>query len=126
MVGRRWGSGVTNPTSTAPFQLRGQLLRPQDPTQSKDLTDQAFSLLKKVDKSTANGATPYSALYMNIGVNYLELAQDDLQHRNRTDAKATLANLTEIFPRLSPTDKQILTKPYQDLEAKLSTGPTRH
>lgn len=108
------------------FQLRGQLVRPQDPTQAKALTDQAFELLKKVDKSTTTGAAPYSALYMNIGVNYLELAQEDLQHRNRTDAKATLANLTEILPRLSANDKQILTKPYQQLEAKLSTGPTKH
>lgn len=108
------------------IQLRGQVLRPQDPREAKTLTDQAFDLLKRVDKNTANDATPFSALYMNIGANYLELAQDDLQRGDSTEARMMLANLAEILPHLSSDDKQILIKPYQNLEAKLSKGPTRH
>lgn len=108
------------------IQLRGQLLRQQNPHEAKALTDQAFDLLNRVDKNTANNATPFSALFMNIGVNYLELAQDDLQRGDRTDATTTLAKLTEILPHLSSDDKQILIEPYQNLEAKLSKGPTRH
>jgi tetratricopeptide (TPR) repeat protein len=108
------------------FQLRGQLLRQQDPRKANTLTDQAFDLLKRVDNNPANGATPFSALYMNIGVNYLELARDNLQRGDRTDATITLAKLSEILPHLSSDDKQILIEPYQNLQADLSKGPTRH
>jgi len=108
------------------LQLRGQLLRAQDPNGARALTDQAFYLLKKVDANTAHDVTPFSALYMNIGANYLELAQDDLQRGDRTDARTSLANLTEILPHLSSDDKQILIEPYQVLEGKLSIRPTRH
>jgi tetratricopeptide (TPR) repeat protein len=107
------------------MQLKGQLLRPKDPQEAKTLTDQALNLLKKLDRNTVNGATPFSALYMNIGANYLELAQDDLQRGSSADAQTTLAKLTEILPHLSPDDKQNLINPYQNLEMKLK-GPARH
>lgn len=108
------------------LQLRGQLLRPHDPTEAKVLTDQAFDLLRKIDEGSANNTAPFSALYMNIGVNYLELAQDDLTRGDRAGAKTTLTYLSAILSHLSSEDKQILMEPYKNLEGKLSTGPTRH
>jgi len=108
------------------LQLRGQLLRPHDPDAAKALTDQAFDLLRDVDEKSAKNVTPFSALYMNIGVNYLELAQDDLAHGDKAGARTALGYLTAILSHLSPEDKQILIEPYQDLQGKLSIGPTRH
>lgn len=108
------------------LQLRAELLRAEDPNGARTLTDEAFDLLKKVDANTPNDIVPFSTLYMDIGANYLELAQDDLQRGNRTDARTALANLTEILPHLSSDDKQPLIEPYQRLERKLLTGPTRH
>jgi tetratricopeptide (TPR) repeat protein len=108
------------------LQLRAQLLQPEDPREAKALTDQAFELLRQFDKTTANDAHPFSAIYMNIGANYLELAQDDLQRGNQAAARITLAKLTEVLPHLSSTDKQVLIEPYQNLQGKLSKGPTRH
>ena len=97
------------------LQLTGQLLRPQDSARAAELTDQALDLIKQLDKSKAS-----SALYMNIGANYLELAQDDLQRGDRAGAKAALANVTEIMPHLSPGDKQLLSEPYKNLQTKLT------
>ena len=107
------------------LQLRGQLLRPHDPNAAKTLTDQAFGLLRNVDEKNAKNTTPFSAIYMNIGVNYLELAQDDLARGDRSSARTALTYLTAILSHLSPEDKQILIEPYQKLQEKLSNGPTR-
>jgi tetratricopeptide (TPR) repeat protein len=103
------------------LQLRGELLQSQNPAEAKALTDSAFDLLNKVDTNKANGA-----LYMNIGANYLELAQDKLQIGDRTGAAAALSHLDEILPHLSVDDKKILAEPYQNLQRKLKNGPTRH
>ncbi len=108
------------------LQLRGQLLRPHDPDAAKALTDQAFDLLRDIDEKSAKNTTPFSALYMNIGVNYLELAQDDLARGDKAGARTTLSYLTAILSHLSPEDKQILIEPYQNLQGKLSIGPSRH
>jgi tetratricopeptide (TPR) repeat protein len=108
------------------LQLRGQLLRPHDPDAAKVLTDQAFDLLRNIDEKSPTNTAPFSALYMNIGVNYLELAQDDLARGDRNSARTALTYLTAILFHLSPEDKQILIEPYQNLQGKLSNGPTRH
>jgi len=103
------------------LQLRGELLQSQNPGEAKALTDRAFDLLNKIDTNKANGA-----LYMNIGANYLELAQDKLQNGDRAGAAAALSHLNEILPHLSADDKKILAEPYQNLQRKLQNGPTRH
>ncbi|WP_433976012.1 hypothetical protein [Tunturiibacter lichenicola] len=108
------------------LQLRGQLLRAQDSNRARLLTDRAFELLKREDAKTAHDFVSFSALYMNIGANYLELAQDDLQRGDRANGRAALANLTEILPHLSSDDKQTLIEPYKTIKRKLVTGPTRH
>jgi tetratricopeptide (TPR) repeat protein len=108
------------------LQLRGQLLRTQDPIAAKLLTDKAFDLLKREDAKTVHDIAPLSALYMNIGTNYLELAQDDLQRGDRSGGRTTLANLTEILPHLSSDDKQALIEPYQSIKRELIAGPNRH
>lgn len=100
------------------LQLTGQLLRPQDSSREQALTDQALDLIKQVDKGQAS-----SALYMNIGANYIELAQDDLQRGDRVGANAALANVTEVLPHLSPEHRQRLSGPYQNLQAKLASRP---
>jgi tetratricopeptide (TPR) repeat protein len=97
------------------LQLAGQLLRPQDSARATELTDQALDLIKQLDNSKTS-----SALYMNIGANYLELAQDDLRRGDRAGAKAALANVAEIMPHLSPGDKQLLSEPYKNLQTKLT------
>ena len=97
------------------LQLTGQLVRPQDSARATELTDQALDLIKQLDNSKAS-----SALYMNIGANYLELAQDDLQRGDRAGARAALANVTEIMPHLSPGDKQLLSEPYKNLQTRLT------
>jgi hypothetical protein len=103
------------------LQLRGQLLLPQNPAEARVLTDQALNLLNKLDTNKAHGA-----LYMNIGANYLELAQYKLLNGDRTGAAAALSHLDEILPHLSANEKQPLIEPYQNLQRKLQNGPIRH
>jgi tetratricopeptide (TPR) repeat protein len=102
------------------LQLKGELLQSRDPGEAKALTDKAFDLLNKVDTNNAN-----SALYMNIGANYLELAQYKLLNGDRTGAAAALSHLDEILPHLSEDEKKPLIDIYQNLQRKLN-GPTRH
>lgn len=103
------------------LQLRAELLQSENPEEAKALTDRAFDLLNKVDTNKAN-----SALYMNIGANYLELAQYKLLNGDRTGAAAALSHLDEILPHLSAEYKEPLIEPYQNLRKKLQNGPTRH
>ena len=63
---------------------------------------------------------------MNIGANYLELAQYKLLNGDRTGAAAALSHLDEILPHLSAEYKEPLIEPYQNLRKKLQNGPTRH
>ena len=112
--------GLAQPTSSLSLkladslQLTGQLLRPQDSAQARVSTDQALDLIKQLDKEQAS-----SALYMNIGANYLELAQDALQRGDRTGANVAFEKVTEILPHLSTEDKQLLSKPYNNLLGQL-------
>jgi tetratricopeptide (TPR) repeat protein len=108
------------------LQLRGQLLVPHDPDVAKALTDQAFDLLRNVEEKNANKPATFSALYMNIGTNYFELAQDDLERGDRAGAEVALDHLKAILPHLSSEDRQALIEPYQKLQEKLSIGPSRH
>jgi tetratricopeptide (TPR) repeat protein len=103
------------------LQLRAELLQSENPEEAKALTDRAFDLLNKVDTNEAN-----SALYMNIGANYLELAQYKLLNGDRTGAAAALSHLDEILPHLSAEYREPLIEPYQNLQKKLQNGPARH
>jgi tetratricopeptide (TPR) repeat protein len=103
------------------LQLAGQLILAEDPLTSRELTNRALDLLKKNDKSDGN-----SALYMNVAANYLELAEDELKHGNKANARTVLANVTWILPRLSAADKQTINGTYQSLQGKLRNGPVGH
>jgi tetratricopeptide (TPR) repeat protein len=103
------------------LQLRGELIQSENPGEAKALTDRALYVLNKVDTNKAN-----SALYMNIGANYLELAQYKLLNGDRTGAVAALSHLDEILPYLSVDHKKALIEPYQNLQRKLQKGPTKH
>ena len=103
------------------LQLRGELIQSENPGEAKALTDRAFHLLNKVDTNNANGA-----LYMDIGANYLELAQYKLLNGDRTGAADALSHFDEILPHLSADDKKNLTETYQKVQRKLQNGPTRH
>jgi tetratricopeptide (TPR) repeat protein len=103
------------------LQLTGQLLSPQDLSRAKVLTDRALGLVKRVDKDEVS-----SALYMNIGANYLEIAQEDLAQGDRTGAMAALDNVTWIMPKLSPYDRRALTEVYKKVLARARKGPSGH
>jgi hypothetical protein len=103
------------------LQLAGQLAPTKDPSRASMLTDQALTLANRVGKS---GAT--SALYMNIGANYLEIAQAELDRRNSTAAATALANATSIMPYLSPEDRQTLAEPYSSLMRKIGHKAITH
>ena len=102
------------------LQLKGQLVQSRNPTEARALTDKALDLLNKVDTNEASGA-----LYMNIGANYLEIAQYKLLNGDRTGASAALSHLDEILPHLSADDRKTLTESYQSVQRKLQNGP-RH
>jgi tetratricopeptide (TPR) repeat protein len=100
------------------LQFRSQLLEAQKPNEAKALTDRAFEVLKQVDLSSTK-SSQYSALYMNIGANYIEIAQEYLRLNKITDARETVAGLTDVMPHLSQEDRTALGPPYQRLQKEL-------
>ena len=72
----------------------------------------------KNDPVTAQSGQ-YSALYMNIGANYLELAQIYLKEKNKTGASQALAGLTEVMPHLSQGDKVALEAQSKKIQREL-------
>jgi tetratricopeptide (TPR) repeat protein len=109
------------------LQLRAELLRPQNPREAKELTDAALNTLQRLSQtSSKDDDSFFRAMYMNIGVNYLELAEDDLQRGDTINARQDLANLNGILPHLSPGDRTTLAESYHDIENRLAPASNRH
>jgi tetratricopeptide (TPR) repeat protein len=108
------------------LQLRGELLTPQNPREAKQLTDEALDALQRLNRTSRHDEAFFRAMYMNIGANYLELAQNDLERGDTINASQDLANLNGILPHLSAGDQQTLAASYQDLQNKLSRASNRH
>jgi tetratricopeptide (TPR) repeat protein len=105
------------------LQLRIEILESQgDSSEAKRASDRLFEELKK--GSTEGGSAVHPELgifYMNLGIDYVDLAQKYLRSGDFTGAKAALERLEQVLPELSASDRETLTESYRKLQARVLT-----
>ena len=89
-------------------QLQAQLLSATNPARALSLTDDALAAMQSIMPDTGEEQQLFSAIYMNVGANYLELARQDFEHGKATESRDTLGHLDAVFPHLTPADKDLL------------------
>jgi tetratricopeptide (TPR) repeat protein len=104
------------------LQLRTEILEAQGYiTEERRESDRLFETLKKLSSKQSPQEHPeFHALYMNLGVNYINLAQNNLRSGDLRGVKAALERLAEVLPELSATDREALTKSYKKLQDQVS------
>ena len=105
------------------LQLRIEILESQgESSEAKRASDRLFEELKK--GSTEGGSAVHPELgifYMNLGIDYVDLAQKYLRSGDFTGAKAALERLEQVLPELSASDRETLTESYRKLQARVLT-----
>jgi tetratricopeptide (TPR) repeat protein len=116
------GLAVPSPTLSIKraqaLELYSQLLETEKTDDALKFTDEANVILRRIDQEPGP-KDRYNALYMNIGANYLEIAQNYLRRNDRANAARALDGLTEVMPHLSQDDRTTLDPPYQKLQREL-------
>ena len=59
--------------------------------------------------------------YMNLGIDYLDLAQSYQRSGNTRAAESALERLEQVLPELSVRDRETLSESSRKLQRKLST-----
>ena len=56
---------------------------------------------------------------MDLGINYVELAQQNLKSGDLKGARVALDKLSQVLPQLSAEDRETLTKSFRGLQEEL-------
>ncbi len=104
-------------------QLRGQMLLSTDTANAKAPTDEALSAMQKLSPNSQAERSLFSAIYINVGANYLELAQSDLRLGRRVRARADADGLGTVLSHLSPDEQTYFLGPYKALKRQLASSP---
>jgi hypothetical protein len=56
---------------------------------------------------------------MDLGINYAELAQQDLKSGDLKGARVALDKLSQVLPELSAEDRETLTNSFRGLQEEL-------
>jgi tetratricopeptide (TPR) repeat protein len=107
------------------LELRGQLLCVEKPHEGIILTDRAFTLLRNLEKDQGGKPGSLEAIYVNLGVNYVELGRSAMASHDTNTARAALSRIEETLPHLSQAERSSFAGPYEQLHAALLKSPTR-
>jgi tetratricopeptide (TPR) repeat protein len=100
------------------LQLRTQILEGSKEAQQQN--DLLFDVLQKLNNR--QGSVNHPALhvfYMDLGINYVELAQQNLKSGDLKGARVALDKLSQVLPQLSTEDRETLTKSFHGLQEEL-------
>ena len=106
------------------LQLRSQLVEDENPREATALTDNVFLALLRLEREGQSEGS-LAALYMNVSINYLEIAQGYLKRGRKREAQTTMVDLTKAIAHVGESDRSRLTQPYQELQAELSRSRAR-
>ena len=103
------------------LQLRTEILEAQGSAkEEREESDRLFEMLKRLSgKQTYPEHPEFHVFYMNLAINYLDLARSNLRSGDLIGAEAALERLTQVLPELSETDRDTLTKPYKKLQDQM-------
>ena len=103
------------------LQLRTEILDAQGSIrEEKEESDRIFETLKRLSSKQPYQDHPeFHVFYMNLAINYLDLARRNLRSGDLKGAEAALERLTQVLPELSEADREALTKSYRKLQGQM-------
>ncbi len=102
------------------LQLRAQILEAQGSKEAQQQSDLLFEILQKLNNRQGSGSHPtLHVFYMDLGINYAELAQQNLKAGDLKGARVALDKLAQVLPQLSAEDKETLTESFRGLQEEL-------
>ncbi len=102
------------------LQLRTEILVAQGSPEAQRSADRLLETLRMLTSGKGTRIHPvFHVLYMNLGINYIKLAQKNLDSGDVNGAKAALENLAQILPELSTADGVKLSKYYLELQKEM-------
>ena len=101
-------------------QLGIEISKAQGSVVTQQESDRLFQTLKKLSGKDSPRIHPiFHVIYMNLAVNYIELAEKNLKSGDARGAIAALESLAQILPELSAEDKETLAKSYPELQREV-------
>jgi tetratricopeptide (TPR) repeat protein/energy-coupling factor transporter ATP-binding protein EcfA2 len=89
-------------------------------------SDRLFEKLKNLSARDHSAVHPvFHVIYMNLGVNYIELAESNLKSGDVKSAIAALDSLAQILPELSAEDRETLARSYPELQKEVERALPR-
>jgi len=102
------------------LQLRTQILEAQGSREAQSESDRLLEILRKLDRKQKSRNHPvFHVIYMNLGINYVELAKKNLKSGNVKDANAALESLAQVLPELSAGDRETLAGSYREFQKEV-------
>ena len=102
------------------LQLRAQILEAQGSKEAQQQSDLLFEILQKLNNRQGSGGHPtLHVFYMDLGINYLELARQNLKSGDLKGARVALDKLAQVLPQLSAEDRETLTESFRGLQEEL-------
>ena len=102
------------------LQLHAQILEAQGSKEAQQQSDLLFEILQKLNNRQGSGSHPtLHVFYMDLGINYVELAQQNLKSGDLKGARVALDKLSQVLPQLSAEDRETLTKSFHGLQEEL-------
>jgi tetratricopeptide (TPR) repeat protein len=99
------------------LQLHTEILEAQGSKEAQQQFDLLFEILRRLNNSQGSQGHPaLHIIYMNLGINYIKLADQNLKAGDVKGANVALGKLSQILPQLSGEDREALTKSYRELQ----------
>ena len=102
------------------LRLRTEILEAQGSKEARQQFDLLFEILQRLNST--QGSQDHPALhvfYLDLGINYFKLAEQDLRAGDLRGATVALDKLSQVLPQLSAEDRETLTKSYRDLQEQV-------
>jgi tetratricopeptide (TPR) repeat protein len=102
------------------LQLRAEILEAQGSKEALQQSDLLFEILQKLNNRQGfRGHPALHVFYMDLGIDYAELAERDLKSGDLNGARVALGKMSQVLPQLSAEDGETLTKSFRELQEEL-------
>jgi tetratricopeptide (TPR) repeat protein len=102
------------------LQLRTEILEAEGSKEVQEQCDVLFEMLQKLSSKKGPFSHPtLHVFYMNLGINYVRLADRSLKAGDAKGAFAALHGLSQVLPQLSAEDQETLLRSYRVLKEEV-------
>jgi len=101
-------------------QLELEISKAKGSTVTQQEADQLFERLRKLSGRDESATHPaFHVMYMNLALNYVQLAEKNLKSGDVRGAVAALDSLSHILPELSAADRESLAGSYPEIQREV-------